>query len=79
MRARHDFVLVHARPQHPVDLVVDGIDQTRRLVEQRDLFPRLDLARLQEDLRPVRDVHLRSLQRLDRDEVRHVDPERLAL
>ena len=40
VRARDDLVLVDARPQHPVDLVVDGVDEPGRLVEQRDLLAR---------------------------------------
>ena len=79
VRARDDLVLVDAGAQHPVDLVVDGVDEPGRLVEERDLLGGLDLARLEERLRPVGDVQPGALQRLDRDEVGHVDPERLVL
>ena len=79
VRARDDLVLVHARPQHPVDLVVDRVDETGGLVEERDLLRRLDLARVEERLRAVGDVETGPLQRLDRDEVGHVHTERLAL
>ena len=79
MCAPNDLVLVHARPQHAIDLVVDRVDKTCRLVEERDLLCRLDLSRVQENLRAVGDLHARALQRLDRDEVGHVDSERLVL
>ena len=79
VRARDDLVLVDAGAQHPVDLVVDRVDDPGRLVEERDLLGGLDLARLEEHLGAVGDVHPGALQRLDRDEVRHVDPERLVL
>jgi len=78
MRARDDLVLVDAGAQHPVDLLVDGVDEAGRLVEQRDLLGGLDLACLEDDARPVGDVHARALQRLQGDEVRHVYAERLA-
>ncbi len=78
VRPRHDLVLVHARAEHAVDLLVDGIDEPGRLVEERDLLRCLDLAGLQHDARAVRDVHAGSLERLERDEVGHVDAERLA-
>ncbi len=79
VRARDDLVLVDAGPQHPVDLVVDRVDEPGRLVEERDLLGGLDLPRLEECLGAVGDVHPGALQRLDRDEVRHVDPERLVV
>ena len=71
--------LVHARAQHPVDLLVDGVDHPAGVVEQRDLLVGLDLARLEHHARAVGDLDSRALQRLDRDQVGHVDPERLAL
>ena len=77
VRAADDLVLVHARAEHPVDLVVDRVDEARRLVEERDLLRRLDLAGVEEDLRAVRDVEPGAPQRFQGDEVRHVDPERL--
>ena len=49
MGARHDLMLVHAGTEHPVDLLVDRVDQPGRLVEQGDLLRRLDLARLEHD------------------------------
>ena len=79
VRPRDDLVLVDAGPQHPVDLLVDGVDEPGRLVEQRDLLRRLDRARLEHHPRAVGDVQPCALQRLDRDEVGHVDAERLAL
>ena len=79
MRARDDLVLVDAGPQHPVDLVVDRVDEPGRLVEERNLVGGLDLPRLEECLGAVGDVHPGALKRLDRDEVRHVDSERLVL
>ena len=79
VRPRDDLVLVDARPQHPVDLLVDRVDEPGRLVEERDLLRGLDLSRLEEHLRAVRDVHAGALERLDRDEVSHVDSERLVL
>ena len=39
-RARHDLVLAHAGAQHAVDLVVDRVDDRRRVLEQRDLVRR---------------------------------------
>src|SRR5579885_1536639 len=78
LRARDDLVLVDARAEHAVDLLVDGVDEAGRLVEQRDLVRRLDLARLEHDARPVGHVQARALQRLEGHEVCHVDPERLA-
>ena len=38
VRARDDLVLVHAGTEHPVDLVVDRVDEPGRLVEERDLL-----------------------------------------
>ena len=35
MRPRDDLVLVDPGTQHPVDLVVDHVDETGRLLEQR--------------------------------------------
>ena len=78
VRAPDDLVLVDPGPQHPVDLLVDRVDQSGRLVEQRDLLRRLDLARLEHDPRAVGDVDAGALQCLDRDEIGHVDAERLA-
>ena len=78
VRARDDLVLVDAGPQHPVDLLVDRVDEPGRLVEQRDLLRGLDLARLEHDARAVGDVDAGALQRLERDHVGHVDAERLA-
>ena len=79
VRAGHDLVLVDAGPQHPVDLLVDRVDEPGGLVEKRDLLVGLDLACLEEHLGSVCDLHSGALQRLDRDEVRHVDSERLVL
>ena len=73
VRAPDDLVLVHPGPQHPVDLVVDGVDEPGRLVEQHDLLRRLDRARGEEHLRSVGDVHSGPAERLERHEVRHVD------
>ena len=39
-----DLVLAHARPKHAVDLVVDGVDDRGRVLEQGDLVLRLDRA-----------------------------------
>ncbi len=50
VRPRDDLVLVDAGAQHPVDLVVDRVDEPGRLVEERDLLGGLDLARLEECL-----------------------------
>ena len=75
VRAPDDLVLVHAWPQHPVDLLVHRVDEARRLVEERDLVRRLDLARLEHDAGAVGDVHSRALQRLEREHVGHVDSE----
>ncbi len=47
LRARDDLVLVDARAEHPVDLLVDRVDEPGRLVEERDLLGGLDLARLE--------------------------------
>ena len=79
VRTRDDLVLVDAGSQHPVDLVVDRVDEPGRLVEERDLLGGLDLPRLEKYLGAVGDVHPGALQRLDRDEVRHVDPERFVV
>ena len=73
MRAPDDLVLVHTRPQHPVDLVVDGVDEPGRLVEEHDLLRRLDRSRREKHLRSVGDVHPGPAERLERHEVRHVD------
>ena len=78
VRAPDDLVLVHARPEHPVDLLVHRVDEARRLVEECDLVRRLDLARLEHDTRAVGDVDARALQRLEREHVGHVDSEWLA-
>ena len=79
MRAADDLVLVHPGTEHPVDLVVDRVDEARRLVEQRDLVRRLDRAGLEENPRAVRDAEPGALQRLQGDEIRHVDAERLVV
>ena len=79
VRARDDLVLVDAGPEHPVDLFVDRVDEPGRLVEECDLLGGLDLAGLEERPGTIGDVQPRALQRLDRDEVRHVNPERLAV
>ena len=57
VRTRDDLVLVDARPQHPVDLVVDRVHEPGRLVEERDLLGGLDLPRLEKYLGAVGDVH----------------------
>ena len=41
-RHRDDLVLADARAQHPVDLLVDGVDDRRGVVQQRDLVGGLD-------------------------------------
>ena len=78
LRARDDLVLVHARAEHAVDLLVDRVDDPAGVVEERDLLVGLDLPRLEHHARAVGDVDAGALQRLDRDQVGHVDPERLA-
>jgi hypothetical protein len=76
--ARDDFVLVDPGPKHPVDLLVHGVDEARRLVEQCDLLGRLDLARLEHDLGAVGHLHAGTSERLEREQVGHVDAEWLA-
>ena len=56
LRARDDLVLVHARAEHPVDLLVDRVDHPAGVVEQRDLLVGLDLARLEHHARAVGDL-----------------------
>ena len=77
LRTRHDLVLVDARAQHAVDLLVDRVDDAAGVVEQRDLLGGLDLARLQHHARAVGDLNARALQRLERDQIGHVHADRL--
>jgi hypothetical protein len=74
----HDLVLADAGAQRAVDLVVDGVDDSRRVVEQRDLVDGLDAARAEHHARAVGDVDARALQCLEGDHVRDVAAERLA-
>ena len=73
-----DLVLAHPGAQRAIDLLVHGVDHGGGVVEERDLVDRLDLARLEYHARAVGDVDARALQRLQRDHVGDVDPQRLA-
>ena len=75
---RHDLVLAHARAQHAVDLLVDGVDDRRRVLEQRDLVGRLDRAGPHHHGLRVGRLDALALQRVERLHVGQVDPQRLA-
>jgi len=79
LRPRDDLVLVHAGTEHPVDLLVDRIDDPAGVIEQRHLVDALELPRLEHHARAVGDMEAGPAESLDAHEVGHVDPERLAL
>ena len=78
-RVRHDLVLLHARPQHPVDLLVDRIDDAGGVVEQRELVLALQPPCLEHHRLRVDEMEAVALQREQRRHVRDVDSDRLLL
>ena len=77
-RRRDDLALLHARAQHAVDLLVDRVDDARRVVEQRELVLRLDLPGLEHHRLRVDEVQPDALEREERRHVGHVHAEGLA-
>ena len=75
---RHDLVLAHARAQHPVDLVVDAVDDRCRMLEQRDLVCRLDRPGPHHHGLRVGRLDALAMQRIERLHIRQIDPQRLA-
>ncbi len=73
----HDLVLAYARSQHPVDLVVDGVHDRRRMLEQRDLIVRLECPCPHHHGLSVCRLDALTLKRVQRLHVRQVDAERL--
>src|SRR5215218_6676468 len=77
-RARHDLVLAHAGPQHSIDLLVDGVHDGSRMLEQRDLLFGFDRARLHHHRLRVRRLDALTLQGVQRLHIGEVDAERVA-
>ncbi len=73
----HDLVLAHARAKHPVDLLVDRVDDRSRVLEQRDLVRRLDRAGTHHHGLSVGRLDPLALQRVEGLHVGQVDPQRL--
>jgi hypothetical protein len=73
-RPCHDLVLAHTRSQHAVDLLVDGVDDRSRVLEQRDLAVRLERAGPHHHGLSVRRLDALPLQRVKGLHVGEVDP-----
>ena len=73
----HDLVLAHTRAQHPVDLVVDAVDDRCCMLEQRDLVCRLDRPGPHHHGLRVGRLDALAMQRIERLHVRQIDSQRL--
>ena len=71
-------MLAHARAEHAVDVLVDGVDDRGSVLQQRDLLGRLDRARAHHHGLGVGRLDALAVQRVERLHVRQVDAERLA-
>ena len=69
------FVLPHARPHHPVQLLIRGIDHHAGRGQQGDLVLCLDLADLLHQALAVDHGEAFSAQRLQHGNLNHVDPQ----